>query len=716
MKKNSLIAMLTVSAIFMAFQPGSAQDWTRQNPYITEQTLYGVFMTDVNHAFIAGGNGEMYSTMNGGETWVPNVILSGDPISSVFFTSPLNGYYCYYNNIGRSTDGGNTWTEEQIPVLGDLKKLWFLNETYGWACGTYKNLFRTSDGGNTWEKMNNSTGGSRDFNQVEFVDADTGFVAGTYGLDTRGLLYRSFDGGVNLEEITIPQEITGLNAMDVLSSQELWIGASKSFYSPDGPVVKIYHTTDQGANWDTISFGPHGSSTGVEAIQFLTSTDGKVMTSNALYSTSDGGTTWVKSAFPGIAAWMVNMHWADAMNGIITGLTGDLLKTTDGGATFEILSNGSRASLRCITFIDENTGFASGSYYTKSKLLKTVNQGLNWTEVAMPDSLILAFNDIEKDDNSIYIASSQGLLLKSDDLGGSFYQVQPPDCAPLRQICIPEPQHIIAIGYRDIYFSDNGGSTWQHKSIEDTAYYIQTAKFITTDIAYISMRSVDYSPSTGYLLFTDDAGETWQTINYGETDFIEAMDFYDPSHGTICIDTEGVSFTSDGGATWSSAQKINNLVPEFVQYFDNLTVMVAEDTWLLAKTTHGNTDWDIYLDHQEGYWQVNAYYFSSPGIGWLAGNGGLIMNYDNPTLNSNSMPFADQEKLIIFPNPATDMISILSEWDAICVEIIDLQGRLIQRNILKGETTINVGSLSPGYYSLNLISGKGNRSALFLKK
>ncbi|MHC1777862.1 MAG: YCF48-related protein [Lentimicrobium sp.] len=716
MKKNSIITLLTISAFLITSPSGMAQDWARQNPYITEQTLFGVFMTDINHAFIAGGNGEMYFTLNGGETWVPNAILSGDPISSVFFSTPLIGYYCYYNNIGRSTDGGNTWTEEQIPVLGDLKKVWFLNETHGWACGAYKSLFRTTDAGNTWEKMFNSTGVTRDFNHVEFVDADTGFVAGTYGFDTRGLLYRSFDGGVSLEEISIPEEITGLNAMDVLSSQELWIGASQSFYSPDGPVVKVYHTTDQGLNWDTISFGPHESSTGVEAIQFLTSTDGKIMTSKALYSTSDGGATWVKTAFPGMMAWMFNMHFADPMTGIITGLNGDLLKTSDGGLTFEILSKGSRASLRCITFIDENTGFAAGSYYSKSKLLKTVDKGQNWTEIELPDSLILAFNDIESDGNSIYIASNQGLLLKSDDLGASFSLVQPPDCAPLKQICIPESQHIIAVGYRDIYFSDNDGSTWEQKSIADSAYYIQTAKFITNDIAYISMRSVDYSPSTGYLLYTEDAGDTWQTLNYGETNYIDAMDFYDPLHGTIAINAEGVSYTSDGGATWSSAQKINNLVPEFVQYFEDSTVLIAEETWLLAKATHGDTDWDIFLDHQEGYWQVNAYYFSSPGIGWLAGNGGLIMIYNNPTLNTNSLPFADQGKLIIFPNPATDVISILPEWEAVCAEIIDLQGRLIQRIILEGETTIHVGSLIPGYYTLNLISVKGNRSALFLKK
>jgi len=673
-------------------------------------------MTVINHVFISGGNGEFYTTSDAGESWASSDIPTYDQISSVFFSSFNNGYYCHFNYIGKTTDGGDFWTEQQLPILGDFKKIWFLDDSTGWAYGTYKSLFRTNDAGTTWEKLHNSTGVERDFNQVEFTDTDTGFIAGTYGFDTKGLLYRTFDGGETLEEISIPQEITGLNAMDVISSQEIWIGASTSFYHPDGPMVKIYHSVDQGMTWDTISFGPFESSVGIEAIQFLTPMTGKVLTNRALYSTYDGGFTWVRSALPGLMPMFINMHWVDVMNGFITGLNGELLKTTDGGSTFGIISKGSRAGLRSIKFIDDNIGFACGSYITIPVLLKTSNQGQNWTEVTLPDSLRLALNDIENDGNSIYIASYQGLLLKSDDLGESFYQVQPPDCMPLRQICIPESQKIVAVGYHNLYFSDNGGSTWKQKSIVDDEYYIETAKFISPDTAYVSMRSVDYSPSTGYLLYTTNAGETWLTVNYGESDYIEAMDFLDPLHGTISINTVGVSFTSDGGATWTPAQKISNLVPEFVQYIEDSTIMVAKENWFLAKTTHGNTGWDVYLDHQEGYQPVNAYYFDSPGKVWLVGGGGLIMSYDNSTLGIPLLSGHENKEMVLYPNPAYNRISINTNLQVSQICIYNLQGKLMKIISKQGIREIDISELVPGYYTIVAETQEGFYNSSFIRQ
>ena len=83
--------------------------------------------------------------------------------------------------MGKTTDGGKTWTPLKTRVSEDL---FFLNENLGWAgC-----LYHTVDGGATWTFSKPSQVGC--FIDLFFVDAEFGWA-----LVYRSSIYHTRDGG-----------------------------------------------------------------------------------------------------------------------------------------------------------------------------------------------------------------------------------------------------------------------------------------------------------------------------------------------------------------------------------------------------------------------------------------------------------------------------------------------------------------------------------------
>jgi len=121
-----------------------------------------------------GINGALYYTSNGGQTW--NILKSAADESyyQVFFVDEDNGwllafpadYTGEYHRIYHTTDGGETWDEQEVPDPADIPGvevysigwLHFFDENKGFAIAggqgvlSYKSvILYTTDGGETWE-------------------------------------------------------------------------------------------------------------------------------------------------------------------------------------------------------------------------------------------------------------------------------------------------------------------------------------------------------------------------------------------------------------------------------------------------------------------------------------------------------------------------------------------------------------------------------------
>ena len=66
--------------------------WVRQTISSTIKTLYSVYFTDVNTAYISGASGVILMSTNGGTTWTTQTSNTTNTLLSIYFPNPYSGY------------------------------------------------------------------------------------------------------------------------------------------------------------------------------------------------------------------------------------------------------------------------------------------------------------------------------------------------------------------------------------------------------------------------------------------------------------------------------------------------------------------------------------------------------------------------------------------------------------------------------------------------
>lgn len=129
--------------------------------------------------------GVVWRTTNGGLNWTaagisPDEIFDiyiKDSLTVVALSGDPEGFFGT-GNI-RTTDGGLTWTYEELPFYGLSFSISFRNQYEGWSASAHK-LIVTTDGGYTW--FEKETPDSSTILSVQFLDAQTGYAVGEEGV------------------------------------------------------------------------------------------------------------------------------------------------------------------------------------------------------------------------------------------------------------------------------------------------------------------------------------------------------------------------------------------------------------------------------------------------------------------------------------------------------------------------------------------------------
>ena len=258
----------------------------------------------------------------------------------------------------------------------DLFDVFFLDKNNGWICGSYYSVLRTQNGGATWTVLSHNVGINKEFDLIRFVSPDTGFVAGGMTAGTVGLLNKTTNGGLTWTDITIPTGIQKVTGLSVLSSKELWIGASNQFGTNNGAATRVYHTIDGGVTWNTIDLGYNGPT--VTSIKFFDPLRGYVLCYYRIYSTVDGGNTWQEKSLGDFTLNLNSMYWPDTSKCIIPGYKGYIYGSDDGGQTWPEKSHGTRASFNYIFFTNYQTGYAVGYLNVSVAISHTTDGGVSW--------------------------------------------------------------------------------------------------------------------------------------------------------------------------------------------------------------------------------------------------------------------------------------------------------------------------------------------------
>lgn len=427
---------------------------------------------------------------------------------------------------------------------------------------------------------------------------------------------------------------------NTLTWVKVWNATTWYMVGANGTFMK---TTNAGANW--------------------------YITHKAGYPSGAGGNTTIVNS-----AWFLNMNTGYlACN--VTGTAFSIMKTTNGGLTFDSASGGglpTGAFWSDIYFVG-NHGFASGS--TSARFAKTTNGGLNWTVVGttIPSLPTATYNGIFAwDSNRVYIVSSvaSGFNVRRSTDGGATWTGSSAGTATINAIAF----HSIDTGYcagtaDSVYKTVDGGATWTPLGTGITSTYTDVVirtrlgvrEIYLTGDAFNIAKSTDggatftlvpflapvaEQPWTSTYNAIDFAGDTLLTVggtglinrstNNGVnwttlTQYRKAGTLNDVwaenSNGKVWAvgapGTAGVfdqiMFSSNGGANWTFQSTVNSTATfNSIDMLNALTGYTGGTTGRMRKTTNGGTSWDSVITNFT--YIINNVNFLNANTGWVFGS------------------------------------------------------------------------------------------------
>ena len=349
---------------------------------------------------------------------------------------------------------------------------------------------------------------------------------------------------------------------------------------------------------------------------------------------------------------IVSIHMIDVNTGwVVTtsipsqgGPTSQVLRTTDGGASFQDVTPKQHAPLAgdiATDFLDASTAWLTVAQSTPTLLvLRTSDGGQTWQQatVQSPTDPVLAGNFlggqmtfINQEDGWIegHLGVASGseavVIYRTTDGGRTWTNVSSasPDLDPNAPGTLPFTGDKSGLGFVDastgwatgtesansfswLYVTHDAGRTWHQQTlpIPSGAVPVQVETdpptFFTAHDGVLPVRLVTPQASLPYLYLTHDAGSTWNSSTPLPA---SSADFLDVNRGWA-TDMHTVYATHDGGQHWitlttfKSPQAIGT--PDFVTSDIGWAIVGTNAGPLLLKTTDGGHTWKAIFPFQTG--------------------------------------------------------------------------------------------------------------------
>lgn len=392
-------------------------------------------------------------------------------------------------------------------------------------------------------------------------------------------------------------------------------------------------------------------------------------------------TEWV-SQNSGTEENLQSIDFLDALTGTMAFIAGDagtIMKTLDGGATWQICNTGVNEALYHIDVVDENFIIACGA---KGTILRSSDGGDTWQLTQIPSSI----PGIQLDLYSVFINPATGVgyvcgtaqnIHKTNDFGASWTALREGYFGAFFHLQMLSDTEVAVCGENSIFASLigrtwNGGETWDWRDfypVDNTGMAWETetrdAHFFTMDTAL----TVQLEPlnGTGFITPVFDWNEQmWPTMMQTD-EFITCLDLR-YGRGIIGggnIKSGGMVYLSpDFGKTW-----------EFSEMPDKIPFVT-----------------DVYAT-------ASRYY--------TVGEAGSIYVKDI----SVGIPATNSPKycLQVYPNPsgANSRITVVNPFSGeSTIEFYSSSGSCMLRSKLNhvADTQITIGNWSPGLYFFRIIS------------
>ncbi len=294
--------------------------------------------------------------VSGQSSWAPTKVDSDGDLIAVYFTSADRGFIAGDNGYLASTnDGGRTWSKYDLKTTENINEIYFRNDDNGYLVAGRK-MFITRDAGRTWQetvlfRASDFRNGTPEFLSIRFADKKRGLVVGSV-LNRKGdvidsLVLRTEDGGESWNRIVVPSK-TELFHLDFVGDSRAWIVGDRGL---------ILYTSDGGNTWQKQA---SGTDRALYNVDFRDAKDGYAVGGRGtILRTEDGGQRWekVETAFP---STFMRVDLKEKKNGWIVGHGGSILRSGDRGKTWVNQESGTKESLYGL-YMTKKYGVAVGA-------------------------------------------------------------------------------------------------------------------------------------------------------------------------------------------------------------------------------------------------------------------------------------------------------------------------------------------------------------------
>jgi photosystem II stability/assembly factor-like uncharacterized protein len=443
----------------------------------------------------AGTEAGVFKSTDGASSWQP--ASHGLAAVTVFAlaVAPSDPKRVYASVRGsqavfRSTDGGASWRPTARPPFpsprGMVLSLTVSPRSPGvvWAGSDPNGLFQTTDGGAHWAAAGLPPQEKRVPAVAVAPSSPNTLYAGvaTRGPDLGGV-YASADGGASWARRN--QGLYGLDARALAVSPGspgmLWAGLSGQ---------GLFRSANLGRRWARVTLpGAPATGTPLVDVEIAPSAPSTLyaLANFWLWRTTDGGASWSQAyAYPnGPYLQFLRVDpadpfrlWGSAVTGSLGNPLTQLLKSTDGGETWE---SSTRSDLGCKVFdlafapSAPSTLYAAGALSTSSRCTDTrpllshsTDDGASWTAAdigpATPSITLLAVDPV--DPRLVYAGADVGGVWKSADGGASWARAG--DLLQGRAITALAVSPLAGVLWvatgGSVFRSGDGGATWNDRT------------------------------------------------------------------------------------------------------------------------------------------------------------------------------------------------------------------------------------------------------------
>gem|GEM_PF-5959772 len=375
--------------------------WTEVNSFPLSENILVSFI-DGQIGFVSTDSQKLFKSADAGQSWTLIAEDAFGPLAG-FHAEDENHLYGRYVNRGYySNDGGLTWDFFSAGTSSMGSGSYSANGE-AWMVGDLGAIFYRPDSGTDWSDLN--TENRQDLFFASFYDQNIGFAGGAYGI-----FLKTTDGGENWEDLS-PEETPvssgsflydalwlDQNTLLIAGKSNIFhytsdwsdplLSSGNSFYdlarTPSGTIFacghagKIAKSDNTGNNWEYIINTPSNPS--LRAIDFYDDNNGIAAGDmGTIMRTTDGGNSWdslnagTDKLIPAICYANINAIWASTAE-----YTDSLLFSSDQGNTWEKVSVGQSAFYYDCYFEDELSGWLAGGYGSGGVLLHTTDGGEHW--------------------------------------------------------------------------------------------------------------------------------------------------------------------------------------------------------------------------------------------------------------------------------------------------------------------------------------------------